>query len=301
MNNRITNWIEKHKINDLKDKNIFITGGNSGIGFELALQCAYLRANIFLLIRSLEKGEIAKQKIIKEYPEANVILISLDLASFSSIRKCVEEIKKYDVYAFINNAGIYRLPKQNTIDGLDITMGTNFIGPLLLNDLLMPYFVSLNHDVYVEFVTSVTAKMSKIDYSNFYMDKKYKSSKQYARSKIAINNMFFNYIEEYQDTNLYFSLVHPGGTYTPLIKKGYRNKVFEKAACAFMRLFFHAPNKAALCLLWPLIDNKKQIVGPRGLFELPGYPKCVKFKKDKQYKYCVSYARNEIERIGHRE
>ena len=73
MKNIYRKWINK-KINkdDLKNKTILITGGNSGIGLEVAKYCAYLKMNIIITCRSVEKAESAIKEIKNEYSDANI-------------------------------------------------------------------------------------------------------------------------------------------------------------------------------------------------------------------------------------
>jgi len=273
--------------NNFKNKNIFITGGNSGIGFELAKHCAKLGSNIYLLCRNENKAYDAIAEIKQNYPQSNINFIKLDLADLYSVESAAKEVQKYDVDFFINNAGVFRLPHSKTKNDFEITMGTNFLGPLYLSSLLLPYFSSLNHDVHVVFETSITSRYSKIDYNDFFMDKNYSTMKIYGRSKIAVNNMYRFFAEQYVNTNLIFSLTHPGGTYTPLITKGYRFKPLQIAAKGFMKLVFHSPEKASLTMLMGMNESQNSIIGPRGLLEVSGYPKKTKFKIDVNYKLCV--------------
>jgi len=294
--NKIKRYIDRNiDRNKFAGKNVFITGGNSGIGLDLAKEMAYLSANLFLLCRNATKAEKAKNEILKDFPETKITIISLDLASFESIKCAAKEILNNDVDYFINNAGVYHLDKSLTKDGLEITIGTNFIGTLLLNDLLIPCFSKYNHDVHVLLESSITSNMAKIDYNDFFMDKKYKKMAIYARSKLCINNLFYTYVEEYKNNkNVIFSITHPGGVYTPLITKAYKCKPFAFIAGIFMKIAFHHPDKAALSMLYALNKNNVSMSGPRGLWQISGYPKDVKFKKDNEYLKCISFGRSQI-------
>lgn len=278
------------------DKNIFITGGNCGIGFSLAKQCAYLGANVYLLCRNEDKANNAIKEIKAEYPNANVSFIKLDLADFESVRNAVTQIKKENVDVFVNNAGVYRLPKSTTKDGLEIIMGTNFIGTLYLNDLLREHFEQNNLKVKVVFESSLTSKFVKFNFDDFFMDKKYKQMKIYAQSKLGINSIYFDYISHNEkSSNISYSLTHPGIVYTPLIKKGYRNKVFHFFASIFMKTFFHSPDKAALSLLKGIADDSKESTyGPRGILGSSGYPKHWKVRKPKDYEKAIALGRDII-------
>lgn len=286
---------KKEDLSSLKNKNIFITGGNSGIGFKVARISLLYGANVFLLCRNLEKAKNAKEQLLKEFKNSKIELIQLDLADLKSIKNCSLEIMKYDVDIFVNNAGVFRLPKSKTIDGFEVIMGTNFIGTLYLNDLLTPYFKSLNHEIKLILESSITSKLFRFNFNDFFMDKHYNKMMIYGKSKVGINSIYFTYIKENQNTNIKYSLVHPGATYTPLITKGYKNKLFEKIASGFMKIFFHTPEKAALSLLEGIMSKENNSsYGPRGLFALSGFPHKWKVNEPKDYLKAINLARDLI-------
>jgi len=287
-------WIDRNITVNLKNKNVFITGANSGLGYELAKQCAYLGANVFMLVRNKQRGENAVKDILASYPNAKLNLLDLDLADFNSIENSANKIKEYDVDIFVNNAGVFRLPYSKTKNDLEITMGTNFIGTLYLNDLLQDYFGSLNHKVRVLFTGSLACLISRLNYNDFFSTKHYRLMKVYARSKIATHNMFFDFKENCKYKNIIFSLTHPGATYTPLISKGFTNKYFLPIGRAFMKLFFHTPEKAALTSLYAIEHEDVSVVGPRGFFEFSGYPHKSFFKKHKDFHKCTELGREII-------
>ena len=267
MDKNIKKWLDKNFDGDIENKNIVITGANSGIGFEVALLCAHYNAHIIMAIRNLERGEKAKQKILDIYPNCKIDIMIMDLSSFDSIKHFVNELTthKIDVDAFYHNAGVFRIPNKVTKDGFELIMGTNYIGTYYLNELLMPYFESLNKEVRVIFTTSISKKMVKLNYEDFFSEKKYNSLKVYGRSKLAVTHYYLYLLDKYKASKVKILLVHPGVTYTTLINKAY-NKVFAKIAEGFMKLFFHKTSKAALSTMYLL---KKDIStgtfsGPRG-------------------------------------
>jgi len=287
----IQNWISKN-INQahFKGKNAFITGGNSGIGFELVKHVLSLGSNVFLLCRNKEKTEKVIADLLVEFPGSKINFIELDLASFDSIKRASEVIKKYDVDMFINNAGVYHISKGLTKDGIESVMGTNYIGTLYLSSLILPYLATLPHKVHMIYESSLASNMSHIDYDDFFMNKKYSQMKIYARSKVAVNSIFFHYLDEYKDSNIIFSLTHPGIAYTPLVNKAYHSKGFQALAKHVMKVVFHSAKKASLTLLYALNEQNSVMVGPRGIFEIKGYPKETKLRKDKKSEECIKYA-----------
>lgn len=73
-------------IPDLSGQVVLVTGGNNGLGKETVLQLAkHKPAKIYLGARNGSKAETAIIDIKREVPNANIIFLKVDLASFSSI------------------------------------------------------------------------------------------------------------------------------------------------------------------------------------------------------------------------
>ncbi|KAJ5021780.1 hypothetical protein J3E72DRAFT_427510 [Bipolaris maydis] len=149
------------QIPDLSGRVVLVTGGNNGLGKETVNQLAkHNPARIYLGARNQEKAQAAIAAIKKGIPEANVVFLEIDLASFSSIAKAVRvflsEGDRLDV--LVNNAGIFACPPGLTEDGYEIQFGTNYMGPALLTRLLLPCLEKtaavLGSDVRVVFVSS---------------------------------------------------------------------------------------------------------------------------------------------------
>ena len=240
-------------------------------------------------IRNIEKGKIAKEEILKEYPNTNIGILELDLSSLDSIHSFVNKVKekKIDIDIFYANAGVYHLPLSYTKDGFEMVMGTNCIGNYVLFNELYDYLRTLNHRVKYIFTTSLTSRTVKMNYNDFFMIKKYKKMKMYALSKLGTNQVYLYAINKCKNTNVLPLLMHPGITYTPLIKKAYKSKVFCMCANAFMVTIFHKVDKAALSSLYLASDNisTPTFVGPRGIYQSSGYPKIHKLYRSSYRDY----------------
>jgi NAD(P)-dependent dehydrogenase (short-subunit alcohol dehydrogenase family) len=126
-------------------KSIIITGANSGIGFECAMQMAKLAPDdqIILACRNVQAGNEAIQKIKQKTNHKNLICLSLNLASLQSIRDFKDaflQLRDTAIIALVNNAGLQNIVKTAyTKDGFEITFGTNHLGGFYLTLLLLPY------------------------------------------------------------------------------------------------------------------------------------------------------------------
>jgi len=129
-----------HSKTTLTVKTVIITGANTGIGKETALDLAKRGARVILACRNVQKAELAKGEIIKTSGNYNVIVRELDLASLASVRTfatgILESESRLDI--LINNAGVAgQAEKQLTEDGLEYRMQSNYFGHFLLTNLLL--------------------------------------------------------------------------------------------------------------------------------------------------------------------
>lgn len=96
-----------------------ITGGNSGIGFDVARKMTYQNYDVVLACRNEEKGHQAVKKLKNINLNAHVTYMKLDLSSKTSIEDFVKEFNssKKELKVLINNAGIlhfnYKLNKTH--------------------------------------------------------------------------------------------------------------------------------------------------------------------------------------------
>ncbi|XP_063697107.1 dehydrogenase/reductase SDR family member on chromosome X-like, partial [Culicoides brevitarsis] len=125
----------------LRGKVVIVTGGNSGIGFEVCKELSgKYEATVILACRNSDFGRIAVAKIQREYPGADIRFEQLDLCSFLSVCTFVKKITQNyrEIYAIVNNAGIFYHGPLLTKDGFEITFQTNYLAPFLLTTNLLP-------------------------------------------------------------------------------------------------------------------------------------------------------------------
>src|SRR3984957_5396282 len=117
-------------IPNLSGKTIVVTGGNSGIGYEAALEFARKRAKVVLACRDLGKARTAAAKISPSAPGADVEVMALDLSDLSSVRGFSDAFhtQHHALHVLCNNAGVMAIPYRLTADGFEMQFGTNHLG-----------------------------------------------------------------------------------------------------------------------------------------------------------------------------
>ena len=92
----------------LENKVAIVTGGSEGIGFGIASALASRGAFVYLVARTPEKLERAKERIIKQGGKAEIR--SADITNIESMKEIVENIYRDNGHLdiFVNNAGTWK-------------------------------------------------------------------------------------------------------------------------------------------------------------------------------------------------
>ena len=196
----------------LDGKTVIITGANTGIGLETAVDLAKRNARVILACRSVERGEKAAVEVRTRSGNDNVVFGQLDLASLDSVRKfsdkILEEEPRIDV--LINNAGVMAIPERTlTQDGFEMQFGVNHLGHFLLTNLLLDRIKEAPSARIVN-VSSGAHKIGGIDFDNLNSELSYSPWTAYGTSKLA--NILFSrsLMKRLEGSNVTVNALHPG-------------------------------------------------------------------------------------------
>lgn len=165
----------------LTGKTVIITGANTGIGKETAIDLAKRGARIILACRDTKKGIAAKDDIVRHSGNDNVIVRYLDLASLPSVRNFATLILKSEqrLDILINNAGCIALEKRLTADGLESQMQTNHFGHFLLTNLLLGLMIKSTPSRIINVSSNVYRWMKTLDLNNLNSELSYNNNSLY--------------------------------------------------------------------------------------------------------------------------
>lgn len=201
-------------------RKFIVTGANSGTGKETARRLAAAGADVIMAVRSVDKGERAREEIMAAHPDARLEVRALDLADLASIRSFADGIDRVDT--LVNNAGVMIPPQRfATADGFELQFGTNFLGPFALTMLLLPTLLRSERPR-VATMSSGAANLGRIRLDDPEWTRGYSASRAYAQSKLA-DLLFAVRLAEIATERgwpLLSTAAHPGYTRTNLQTAG---------------------------------------------------------------------------------
>ena len=190
-----------------------VTGGNRGIGFEVAKQLGKRRNCIILGSRDLRRGELAAEKLASSNIE--VTSAQLDVTNQDQVDKVMRRIQsdfgQLDI--LVNNAGIMiddDKPSVTNLDVLRTTLETNLLGAWRLCKAFIP-LMEKNHYGRIVNVSSGAGSFpgGMAKKSGYWRP-------AYSLSKTSLNALTLMLASELQGTNILVNAAYPGHTRTDM-------------------------------------------------------------------------------------
>ncbi|MEE3062723.1 MAG: SDR family NAD(P)-dependent oxidoreductase [Actinomycetota bacterium] len=120
------------RLGNLTGKRVIVTGATNGVGLGTAQALTKAGAHVILAVRNTDLGTQRAAEM-----GGSTSVIKLDLADLSSVRAFSDQVDG-DIDILINNAGTLCDQRKETVDGFEMTLGTNLLGPFALTNLLLP-------------------------------------------------------------------------------------------------------------------------------------------------------------------
>jgi NAD(P)-dependent dehydrogenase (short-subunit alcohol dehydrogenase family) len=185
---------EKFTTNEIPDqtgKTILVTGGSSGIGYQIAKVLAQKGANVIIALRDPKIAKQVLSSLKEQAPSADISTVILDLANLASVKSVARRLTISKLDVLINNAGVMNIPKRTfTSDGFEMHMGTNHLGHFALTLELLPLLRKADSPRVI-CQSSLSAYGVHIDFNNLQSELKYSPMGAYNQSKLC-NVLFAN-------------------------------------------------------------------------------------------------------------
>ncbi|WIM86836.1 SDR family NAD(P)-dependent oxidoreductase [Candidatus Mycobacterium wuenschmannii] len=170
-----TSW-SPSRLGNLSGKRIIVTGATNGVGLGTTRLLARAGAHVILAVRNTELGAQRAAEI-----GGSTEVAKLDLADLASVRAFPDQFEG-DVDILVNNAGAVVQNRTDTVDGFEMTIGTNYLGPFALTNLMLGRVRSQ-----IINVGSDAHKSAKLLLDDMHLRAhKWAAYPAYARSKLAV-------------------------------------------------------------------------------------------------------------------
>lgn len=246
----------------LNGKTAIVTGANTGIGKETALDLARRGAKVILACRDLKQGKIACDQIIACSNNPNVEVRYLDLTSLATIRQFAKDIIKTESHLeiLVNNAGAGGLGTKTTVDNLQIGMQVNHFGPFLLTCLLVG-LLKKSAPSRIVMVSSLVHKYANFDLDNLNSEKWFNDIQVYNCSKLA-NILVANELSrKLNGTGVTVNSLHPGVVATDIFRQ------MPKLICTVVKFLvgfvFKSPEEGAQTSIYLAVSEEVEGVSGR--------------------------------------
>ena len=214
-----------YAVPDQAGKLIVVTGANSGTGREATRRLAAGGARVVMAVRTVAKGEQARDEILARQPGAQLEVRRIDLSDLGTVKEFADGLiaDGTPVDVLVNNAGVMAPPtRMTTADGFELQFGSNFLGPFALTMRLMPLVLAARAPRVVT-MSSGVASYGRIRFDDLEWERRrYSPNLSYAQSKLADLMMTLHLADlaAQNGWNLTSNGAHPGFTRTNLQTAG---------------------------------------------------------------------------------
>ncbi len=171
-------------IPDLTGRTAVVTGANSGLGLETTRELARKGARVVMACRSEDRGRRARAEVVREIPDADLDVETLDLASLDSVRQFADERAPDRIDVLYCNAGVMAIPRSETADGFETQFGVNVLGHFALAGRLLDRLLATDGSRVV-WLSSMAAWGGSIHFGDLQGQRTYGRWRAYNQSKLA--------------------------------------------------------------------------------------------------------------------
>jgi NAD(P)-dependent dehydrogenase (short-subunit alcohol dehydrogenase family) len=254
---------------NLRGRNIMITGASSGIGRAAALELAAMGARLYLVCRDRKRGAAAIDEIVARTDNREVELLLADLGAQRQVRKLAADFlaRNQPLHVLINNAGVVNLSRAITEDSIEATFAVNHLAYFMLTLLLLER-LKASAPARIINVASDVHRYGTLDFDDLQGERRYRGFRMYGRTKLA--NIVFSYelARRLDGTGVTVNCLHPGAVATGL---GRNNGVLAKAAYSLLAPFLRSPERGAETVVY--LASSPDVEGVTGKYFIDCRPR----------------------------
>ena len=233
-------------MNDLKSKNIIVTGASGGIGNSIIKRLTDFGANVLASGTKLEKLELLKSKF------KDIKILKFDISQTEKIEEFIEKASSElggNLDCIVNNAGVTQdnLAIRMTLDEWKKVIDINLTSTFLLSKFAIKKMLK-NKSGKIVNITSVVGHTGNLGQAN------------YTASKAGIVAMSKSLAIEYAKKNININCISPGFIKTAMtdkIDEKFKDIIISKIPCARLG----EPEDIANAVIFLVSDQSNYING----------------------------------------
>lgn len=221
---------------------VIVTGATGAIGREICRKlCTENRyVELVLACRNMAKAEKLADSLRKEYPQAVVGTLELDLADRRSVERAASSLRRESIAGLINNAGVMNREYRQAPGGGELTVAVNYEHTRLLTELLLPMMQS---GASIVFTTSLTRFMRRRGAAAEVDERSFSQLGTYGLSKRLITDYAASLAERLKDRDIRVNCADPGIVDSGMITM---HRWFDRLADLVFRPFIRSPRDGAI-------------------------------------------------------
>ncbi len=227
----------------MSGKVCMVTGATSGIGKVTARELLRMGATVVMVGRSQERCFKTAEKFRKETGSETVDYLVADLSSQAEIRRLADDyLGRYDrLDVLVNNAGGFFMKRQESVDGIEMTLALNHLNYFLLTDLLLE-IIQASAPARIINVSSNGHHGANIDFDDLQGERSYSGWRAYAQSKLANVLHAYELARRLDAAQVTVNALHPGFVSTRLARN---NGLVFQLVMPLMRIIARSPEEGA--------------------------------------------------------
>jgi NAD(P)-dependent dehydrogenase (short-subunit alcohol dehydrogenase family) len=255
---------------DMHGQTVLITGTASGMGRIAARRLAELGARLILVDRDVPNGQSGYEEIRRDTGNQAVEFIECDVTDMSQVRRlCADVSARYErLDVLINNAGITESVRRESVNGYEMTMATNFLGPFLITQLLLEKLKASSPSRVLNICSDAHKMVKTLEFDD--IDNRLgwhginhnKGFQAYARSKLALAAVSYRFAEDLAGSGVDVYTVSPGYFIKTNVHRNMRG--IWKLGVKLFWPFLQSPYRAARTYVY--LASEPEVAGDTGKY-----------------------------------
>ncbi|UUV18197.1 SDR family NAD(P)-dependent oxidoreductase [Fusobacteria bacterium ZRK30] len=228
-----------------------ITGGSSGLGYELAKKLIKRGKNVIIMGRDEKKLNNSIKELKTIYQDVKILGVKIDISDLSEVDKFFLDLKtdNIEIEHLYNNAGkgFFGSVEELTEYEISSILNSNLVGLINMTSRAVKHMKNLKQKCRIINILSTAAQTGK------------KNETIYCAAKWGAKGFLESIREEVRGGNIEVIIVYPGGMDTPFwnnIDSGYDFSTFMKAEDVAEEII-HASLNCKMVISDLIINRKK--------------------------------------------